>query len=93
MGSLILVGLLVLLVIAAVGILAALKGRVPALGVEEAAFEARKDLFTPAERSFYGVLEQVVAGEFKVFGKVRLGDLIQPAKGLSQSVRTRSPTI
>lgn len=90
MGSPVFVGLLVLLVLAAVGMLVALKGRLPATGVEEPSFEARKDLFTPAERSFLGVLEQAVAGELKVYGKVRLGDLIQPAKGQSQSQRTRS---
>lgn len=37
----------------------------------------RKDwLFTKAERSFFGVLEQVVASKFRIFAKVRLSDLL-----------------
>jgi hypothetical protein len=42
-------------------------------------------LFTPAERSFYGVLEQSVGGSVKVLGKVRVADVITPKKGLSRS--------
>ena len=88
MDGLFLMGLLVLMVIIAVAVIAAQKWRLTAASIEEPAYEARKGLFSPAERSFYGVLEQAVAGEFKVFGKVRLGDLIQPARGMSQSRRT-----
>lgn len=41
-------------------------------------------LFSPAERSFYGVLEQIVGDGIKVFGKVRVADIIEPRKGLSR---------
>ena len=51
-------------------------------------YEPRQELFSPAERSFFGVLEQAVAGQFRVMGKIRLGDLIQPAKGFTHSQRT-----
>jgi len=51
-------------------------------------YEPRQALFSRAERSFFGVLEQAVAGQFRIMGKVRLGDLIQPAKGFSHSQRT-----
>jgi hypothetical protein len=88
MSGLLLLAVVVLVVIAALAVIAAQKGRLPAGGAEAPAFEPRRELFTPAERSFHGVLEQAVAGEFKVFGKVRLGDLVQPTKGLSQSRRT-----
>ena len=54
---------------------------------KEMGYEARKELFSPAERSFLGVLEQAVAGQYRIFGKVRLGDLIQPAKGYSKGQR------
>lgn len=50
-------------------------------------FEARGYLFTPAERSFLGVLEQALDSRCRVFGKVRLGDIVKPAKGLSNSKR------
>jgi ssDNA-binding Zn-finger/Zn-ribbon topoisomerase 1 len=42
-------------------------------------------LFSPAERSFYGVLNQVVRENAKIFGKVRVADVAVPKKGLSRS--------
>lgn len=53
------------------------KGKLP--------YEKIDALFTPAERSFYGVLKQAVGGEWEIFGKVRLADVIAPRKGMSRS--------
>ena len=39
-------------------------------------YQAAKALFTPAERSFFGVLKQTVGAEFEIFGKVRVADII-----------------
>ena len=50
-------------------------------------YERRKTLFSPAERSFLGVLERAVGDETRVLGKVRLADLIDVHKGLSKGVR------
>lgn len=36
-------------------------------------------LFTKAERSFLGVLNQAVGNQFQIMGKVRLSDVIKPA--------------
>jgi len=44
-----------------------------------------KTLFTPAERSFLGVLDLAVADQYRIFGKVRIADILLPAKGLSKS--------
>jgi hypothetical protein len=44
-------------------------------------------LFTPAERSFLGVLEQALDGRHRVFGKVRLADIISPLPAMSHSKR------
>lgn len=88
MGSLLIAVVLILVAIVIVALIAVQKGRGAAAAPEEPSFDACKELFSPAERSFFGVLEQAVAGEFKVLGKVRLGDLVQPAKGLSQSRKT-----
>ena len=52
------------------------------------AYESRGALFTLAERSFLGVLEQALDGRYRVFGKVRLGDIVKPAKGSDKSRRT-----
>jgi len=49
-------------------------------------FQSKVDLFTPAERSFLGVLEQVLGDQYRVMGKVRLCDVIDVQKGLSKSV-------
>ena len=38
-------------------------------------------LFTPAERSFLGVLDQAVSADYRVFGKVRVADVVAVAKG------------
>lgn len=43
-------------------------------------------LFTPAERSFLGVLNQSVDGDIVVFGKVRVADVLAPKKGATRSV-------
>jgi very-short-patch-repair endonuclease len=51
-------------------------------------YERTEHLFSPAERSFLGVLEEVLEKEFCILGKVRLADIIRPRKGLSNSERT-----
>ncbi len=42
-------------------------------------------LFTPAERSFLGVLTKAAGDDVCVFGKVRVADVIRPKKGLAKS--------
>ena len=44
-------------------------------------------LFNPSERSFLGVLDLALGSEYRVFGKVRLEDLVKVREGLSQSAR------
>jgi len=41
-------------------------------------------LFTSAERSFLGVIDQAISDKYRVFGKVRVADIITPAKGMSR---------
>lgn len=48
-------------------------------------FRQRETLFTAAERSFLGVLDQALAGRYGVFCKVRIADAITPANGLDKS--------
>ncbi|TDY03823.1 DUF2726 domain-containing protein [Thiohalophilus thiocyanatoxydans] len=47
-------------------------------------YRQRRMLFTPAERSFLGVLDQAISDKYRVFGKVRVADIITPAKGMSR---------
>lgn len=42
-------------------------------------------LFSPAERSFYGVLNQAAGQTAKIFGKVRVADVVAPRKGITRS--------
>jgi ssDNA-binding Zn-finger/Zn-ribbon topoisomerase 1 len=44
-------------------------------------------LFSPAERSFLGVLHQAVGGDATIFGKVRVADVVEPETGLNRSDR------
>jgi hypothetical protein len=52
--------------------------------VTSVAYQRRRVLFTPAERSFLAVLELAVGNDFRVLGKVRLGDLLAPQTGLQR---------
>jgi len=40
-----------------------------------------ESLFTPAERSFLGVLDQAVGDRYRVFGKVRVADVVSVRSG------------
>ncbi|OIO69169.1 MAG: topoisomerase [Zetaproteobacteria bacterium CG12_big_fil_rev_8_21_14_0_65_55_1124] len=52
---------------------------------------ARKgQLFTKAERSFYGVLKQAVGDRYEIFGHVRLADLLTVKKGLLSNGQRQS---
>jgi hypothetical protein len=55
----------------------------PGSDVPVAAPYAARALFSPAERSFLGVLDQASGGTYRVFGKVRLFDLLKVDSGLT----------
>ena len=78
---------LVALVLIALATFAALTKKQPK--DSSLSYQSKEVLFTQAERSFLGVLEQALDGRrYRVLGKVRLGDMVKPAKGLSKSNRT-----
>lgn len=54
---------------------------------ENVGYQKQIVLFTPAERSFLGVLDLAAGKDFRVFGKVRVGDLLAPRQGLSNQSR------
>ncbi|WP_049722382.1 DUF2726 domain-containing protein [Gilvimarinus polysaccharolyticus] len=41
-------------------------------------------LFTKAERSFLGVLDQAISDNYRIFGKVRIADVLTPQKGMTR---------
>lgn len=87
MKILLLLGFLVLAVaVVAIVIKAKLVGN--AATPKEGVYYLRKTLFSPAERSFLGVMETMLPkDEVRVFGKVRLEDIFGVKKGLSAGER------
>jgi hypothetical protein len=50
-------------------------------------YTAKDHLFTAAERSFLGVLDKAIGDNARVFGQVRIADILSVRKGLSKSDR------
>jgi hypothetical protein len=48
-------------------------------------YSRKQALFSPAERSFLGVLEQSIGNHYRVFGKVRIADVIEAKRGLNRA--------
>lgn len=84
----VLVFVLVLAIAIAVG-LALLKGKAFADSASAVGFPylATPQLFSAAERSFLGVLDQAAAPEFRVFGKVRVADVASIKPGMTKQAR------
>ncbi len=68
-------------------VLIAVKQKPSHNGEEGAPYTRTPSLFTPAERSFLGVLDLAAGKDFRVFGKVRVGDVLTPRAGQDRSTR------
>ncbi len=81
----IVVGIIVVALIAIAAVLLRQLGHAnkPKTGV--IGYEGVPEFLSPAERSFFGVLQQAVASEYQIFAKVRLADIIRPARNPSRS--------
>jgi uncharacterized protein DUF2726 len=64
-------------------VLAKLKSRSGGAAVSD--YSKKRTLLSPAERSFLGVLEQAVGDGYRVFGKVRVADVLEPRRGMDRS--------
>lgn len=53
-------------------------------------YQKSQALFTPAERSFLGVLYQAIGDNAAIFGKVRVADVVEPKSGLGRSARQKA---
>jgi hypothetical protein len=73
-------------------VMVVLAKRSPRSGPALPAFPYQKaaGLFSPAERSFLGVLHQAVGGKAAIFGKVRVADVVKPLAGLNDGDRQRA---
>jgi len=68
-------------------VIAAVKSKQGSAGAVGFPYQPAKTLFSPAERSFLGVLDQAAGQEHRVFGKVRVADIAAVKTGLSNSAR------
>jgi len=80
-----LLALAVLILLAVAATLLRLLGRGPKAQANTPAYEASAALLTPAERSFFGALQQAVASDYEIFAKVRLADIVRPVRSPSRS--------
>jgi hypothetical protein len=83
--SWVLILVVVLVVVAALAAVASKKTR--SASKVGFSYVPAKALFSPAERSFLGVLDQAVGPEHRVFGKVRVADLASVKPGLGTAAR------
>ena len=84
MSSLFLLAIVVFVVFI---VLAALKNKQGGSGKLGFPYQPAKPLFSAAERSFLGVLDQAVGPEHRVFRKVRVADVAAVKSGLGNSAR------
>jgi len=47
-------------------------------------YKTRGPLFSPAERSFLGIIDSAVSDKYRVFGKVRIADILTPQKDMDR---------
>jgi hypothetical protein len=80
----------IVLIFAVLIVLAALKSKQYGVGAVGLPYQPAKTLFSAAERSFLGVLDQAVGPEHRVFGKVRVADVAVVKPGLGNSARQGS---
>ena len=77
---------IVLLILAAI----AIKLKQPKGAIEGYPYTKKQALFSPAERSFLGILIQAIGEEYLVFGKVRIADILEPQRNLDKSIRQKA---
>lgn len=83
--TLLIVAVVALVLLAIAASLVRLIGRQQTAQSVASAYEAVPALLTPAERSFFGVLQQAVASDYQIFAKVRLADIVRPVRSPSRS--------
>jgi hypothetical protein len=84
MGSILVLVFFVALVGVVVALVRKARQRAGRVSSERLPYARRDYLMSRAERSLYGVLEQATAGEYRIFSKVRLADLIAVRGGTAQ---------
>ena len=84
------VWLAIVLFIVALLALVILKQRNAGASADDFPYILESSLFSPAERSFLGVLDQCFGSEYRILGKVRIADAITVRKGTAKPRRQRA---
>jgi len=79
------ISLVVLVLLVVVATLLRPLGRGPRVQSVAATYEVVPTLLSPAERSFFGVLQQALSSDYQIFAKVRLADIVRPVRNPSRS--------
>ena len=79
------VAVVILVLLAVAASVVRLIGRQRTAQIRANTYEAVPALLTPAERSFFAVLQQAVASDYQIFTKVRLADIVQPVRNPNRS--------
>jgi hypothetical protein len=82
--------LIVISIVFLVLVVIAIKLKLTAGKTESFPYTKKQVLFSQAERSFFGVLNQAIGEEYLVFGKVRIADVVEPQRNLDNSVRQKA---
>ncbi len=51
-------------------------------------YQRQPSLLTPAERSFFGVLQQALGSQYPIFAKVNMADILEPQPDLTNSQKS-----
>lgn len=91
MGPVILILVVIIFILIVLVALVAAKKKSGGVGAAEKAglpYVREATLLSPAERSFFGVLEGVVGEKYRILAKVRLADVLKVKSGQTPSERT-----
>lgn len=89
-STLILIALAVVVLVAIAAVLKTLSRPGGTGGGPTDVYARAPALLTPAERSFFGVLEQAVGSDYRIFAKVRVADVLVVKPGLERTARQRA---
>ena len=79
-----------LVIVAMIAVLVAKSSKTQGKLPTEYQYRKMDVLFSPAERSFLGVLNKAIGNDAQIFGKVRVADVIAPNNGMSRSDRQKA---
>src|SRR5690349_3082483 len=87
LSLLLLLALLIIVALAGAYLVKRMKLARLASGALDGVVYERATFFSPAERSFLGVLDQAIGAQYRVFGKVRVADVLSVIRNTDPAKR------